>query len=344
MVEHIQAPPLEDLLPPLLAHLPTAFASPQPPPSLIPLLSPILRQRVQLLSSNEPTRTWIPLLCWSPEKGADLVDIVKQLDLEFHPVTGEIELGDASIKGYTQVDEETLRAKIVLPERRIEAIYLWCHGVNSEGKNEWLINELTVLGADQRQWHDTIEEANRSFQNGSVSGSRRPSTAGTEDDDDYWGQYDDPSGTPAPTKSPRPQILARQDTTGEDEYYARYGSVQPALDADEPSEHTATANRHTNGHTNGHINGHTNGHYREMSTATVQQPVPRSPSSKSSLPEALEEKAASQLRHETGVKQHISTSIKSLYRLARISGIESGEFEELVTKELEVLALMEEEA
>jgi hypothetical protein len=57
----------------------------------------------------------------------------------------------------------------------------------------------------------------------------------------------------------------------------------------------------------------------------------------------LESTAAAQGQSEIGVRQHISTTMKSLFRLARAAGIERCEFERLVMTELDVLTLMEEE-
>jgi hypothetical protein len=42
-----------------------------------------------------------------------------------------------------------------------------------------------------------------------------------------------------------------------------------------------------------------------------------------------------------GIKQHISTDIKSLYRLAKSGGIERAEFERIVKTELDMLAMMD---
>ena len=71
----IPPPSVEDLLPPLLAHIPIAFTSPQAPPSLLPLLAPILRSRVRLLGGGNdaaisaPEESWLALMTWS-EDGA----------------------------------------------------------------------------------------------------------------------------------------------------------------------------------------------------------------------------------------------------------------------------------
>jgi hypothetical protein len=95
--------------------------------------------------------------------------------------------------------------------------------------------------------------------------------------------------------------------------------------------------------------------YTDAPTTTITeliQPRPKSSSSvssgsaRSSTVDKLESQAARLDRaHDEsfGVKQHISTSIKSLFRLARAAGMERGEFEGVVRRELDVLAFMEED-
>ena len=46
-------------------------------------------------------------------------------------------------------------------------------------------------------------------------------------------------------------------------------------------------------------------------------------------------------RAQMGIKQHISTDIKSLYRLAKSVGMDRDEFERVVKRELEVLSFMD---
>lgn len=77
----------------------------------------------------------------------------------------------------------------------------------------------------------------------------------------------------------------------------------------------------------------------------IQQPRPASSSGSSGevTVAKLEKTAEKQGMSEIGIKQHVSTSIKSLYRLARAAGIERDEFERLVRTELDVLGLMEED-
>lgn len=75
------------------------------------------------------------------------------------------------------------------------------------------------------------------------------------------------------------------------------------------------------------------------------QPRPASSSSSngSATVERLERGAARQDQSEIGVKQHLATSVKSLYRLAKAAGIERGEFNRLVKTELDLLSLSDEE-
>ena len=85
-----------------------------------------------------------------------------------------------------------------------------------------------------------------------------------------------------------------------------------------------------------------------ITAGRLAQPRPTSSASSSSSAtvERLERKARAEVsrgQSELGVKQHISTSVKSLYRLAKVAGIERREFERLVRTELEVLSLMDED-
>ncbi|KAI5817121.1 hypothetical protein BZA77DRAFT_310876 [Pyronema omphalodes] len=63
----------------------------------------------------------------------------------------------------------------------------------------------------------------------------------------------------------------------------------------------------------------------------------------SDLVRKMEESASLQTQMETAVKQHVATSVKSLYRLAKVSGIGREEFTELVNMELQVLEMLDED-
>ncbi|ORY03998.1 hypothetical protein BCR34DRAFT_591348 [Clohesyomyces aquaticus] len=74
--------------------------------------------------------------------------------------------------------------------------------------------------------------------------------------------------------------------------------------------------------------------------AALNHPRPSSSASSNSV-EKLEREAESHSQAELAIKQHISTDLKSLFRLARTAGIDREEFERIVKRELEVLPLLE---
>ena len=418
------------LLPPLLASLPAAAVSSQPPTALLPLLSPILRQRVQLLSAatEDP---WLPLLCYDSEKASKLSQIAQSEKFEPHPVSGEVEVDWHSEveTRYRRVDEETLEAYVSLREYELSVKLLWCTGDQEGGGDGWRIGEVSVLDSSstsnsaQHGW-ESIGEAEGRFKETALNdsklrdsdalkpgygtnGNTQPTVAPEDEDDDdaYWAQYDNtPARSPAVKRSPAPESLQNGSTSrahnSEDAYYAQYATVQPAMDNHDPDEasqngptestlsrSSLTQEPHVSPshyeHNHNHQHNHDHDHDPELSSsshiwassvlplpqpveapayassfpstfppfpllepdAEVLQPRPASSSSSSSSQtvEKLENTAAALGQSEIGVKQHISTSVKSLFRLARAAGMERGEFERLVRTELDVLSLMEED-
>ncbi|KAF3001377.1 hypothetical protein E8E13_006690 [Curvularia kusanoi] len=202
-----------------------------------------------------------------------------------------------------------------------------------------------------------------------------------DDDGSYWAAYDQTPNvrTPAAKRSPAPQTNGRTQvgpTQSELEYFARYASeVQPALDAHDPdeenpevgestlngnalnytrapqSEPLETSNLGPNGYDSSlpppYVNG-ADGEKRiehiesvdDARTTALNHPRPSSSTSSRSV-ERLEREAANSSQAELAIKQHISTDIKSLFRLARASGIDRQEFERIIQRELEVLPLLE---
>ncbi|GAB7352682.1 hypothetical protein MBLNU459_g3043t1 [Dothideomycetes sp. NU459] len=83
------------------------------------------------------------------------------------------------------------------------------------------------------------------------------------------------------------------------------------------------------------------------SSSILSAPRPTSPSSSSISSSGrgsvarLEQSAHDMTRAEVGVKQFVSTEIKSLFRLARTVGIGRGEFERMVKTELDVLGMLD---
>ncbi|KAJ5247033.1 hypothetical protein N7468_002016 [Penicillium chermesinum] len=264
MVELINPPDPRALLPPLLACLPAAFVSPRPPPALLPLLSPILRQRVQILTSvsTSPSESWLQLLCWDAAKAERLQSVVDGAEFEPHPVSGEIDLPEEIPVTYKRIDDETLRAQLVLPDYNLTVLYLWCPTDEEGGGRGWRVAELLPREApaeDEKSWASSIGEANTAAKEklfsdaldvpssgaATAKNSEQPRPAQPEeeedDDADYWAQYDaTPSRTPGP-KTPAPQGASALRPSGlsEASYFSQYGEVQPAMDSHDPAEEHA---------------------------------------------------------------------------------------------------------
>jgi hypothetical protein len=373
MVDLIASPEPHRLLPPLLACLPTAFASHRPPPALLPLVSPILRQRLQLntSTSGSPSENWLRLLCWNSEKADKLKDVVESGTFEPHPSSGEIEVGDIGAIKYKRLDQETLRAQIVLSDWSLTALYLWCG--DEEGGDGWKLSELLPYDGELERnstWSQSMTEANETSRERIVSEAIREAeaaeqfTAGQDDDDDYWAQYDkSPGRTPAQTRSPAPDGIPadRRGGQSEGDHYAQYGDVQPAMDNHDPSEESneldesslrgdilASIMRRQTADTGERAafspkDLERAGRPVGAAEAPVSQPQASPSSSASSNAVArLEERADQQSASEVGIRQHISTTMKSLYRLAKSAGMEREEFDGVVQRELETNSIFDE--
>ncbi|KAI9811007.1 MAG: hypothetical protein M1832_001084 [Thelocarpon impressellum] len=387
MVQSIPSPDARLLLPPLLACLPAAFASRRPVPALLPLLTPILRQRVQLLAPG--SESWLPLLCWDAEKGARLASIVASGDYELHPVSGEVDFGDVEAPRYRRLDEETLQARLALPSLRLDVSYLWCVGDQAGGADGWRVGELSPAdepAAAAEGWHSSRAAADGAHSSSvtqaalceadkAISGGNSTAAAGAEDDDDgdaYWGRYDStPSRTPAAAMTPVNNAAAvgagrRAQAHSDEQYYAQYNEVQPAMDGHDPAEAvdglggSSLDGEELKRAVRKGFGGFTaiDGYPTQPPPYEVALPVARhepgdqhvqldhprpstSSSSSSRAVSRLEDGASIQSQSEVGIKQHIGATMKSLHRLARAAGIERDEFGRLVRTELEVLELME---
>lgn len=402
-------PEQRDLLPPLLACLPTTFVSPRPPPALLPLLAPVLRQRANfLVAGNASEDGWIGILNWDSQRAAKLRPVVEQLELEPHPVSGEIEFEDVEAIKYRRLDDETLQSRLDAAQFGLAPIYVWVendeHGGTGPG---WKLTELRALEdvEDGTTWYNSIADANDAANTRSISVPSSSIAAPThqpaqedeqgdnsDDDDDYWAAYDQ---TPGPSQKPSPKPPAnakapdtlsstRDRSRSELEYFARYGAeVQPALDAHDPDEdHPELGESTLNGttqrasstlqppqpqepqeedtrapwekalHPYGRAHDSAIGTSTDLPSTTrereldITAPRPISPTSSHSSIERLESRAAEMSERnnahvENAVKQHISTEIKSLWRLARGAGLEREEFERVVGLEVRCLGLME---
>ncbi|KAK4237515.1 hypothetical protein C8A03DRAFT_44643 [Achaetomium macrosporum] len=406
---NVAPPDVRSVVTPVLSALSGAAASTEPATTVLPSLAPILRQRVILLSSAS-TEPWIRLLTYDTSKVSQLTSIARSGNLDPHPVSGEIEVDWASEVDlrYKRLDQETLQALAVLKEASLYFRLVFCTGDPDGGGDGWRVGEVGVADSSLLTsfgGFSSIPEAEKTFQamkstsNGRLgsNGSHAPSNtiAGwsaqavdgdeEDDDDDYWARYDaTPSRTPAMKRSPAPRTLAQtsrpeiqrsQSVEAEDAYFARYDSVQPAMDNHDPDEemHHAEPGAYaapvpplglakpqpTQAEDLATKRNQTNG------TAAVAKPIPIKPSSRGSDQDTselmhprpsssassngsqtvakLEEVAKSRQQAEFGVKQHISRSIRSLFLLSKASGIDREEFERIVQTELDIAGMIEDE-
>ncbi|KAL4784233.1 hypothetical protein BJX76DRAFT_222732 [Aspergillus varians] len=364
MVEFIPPPDPRALLPPLLACLPTAYVSPQPPPALLPLLSPILRQRVQILNSvaTSSTESWLRLLCWDSGKGERLQSLVDGASFEPHPVSGEIELSDDIPVTYRRVDEETLQSRVLIPDYELKVVYLWCPKEESPG---WRVAEVLPhegVGEDDGAWSVSVGDANEHAKEKLVVDALKAAESDEraaprqeeeeDDDDDYWARYDATPGRTPSAKNPAPSTLTsvlQRRGPSESSYFSQYDDVQPVMDSHDPDEEQPELGPTSLG---GDIlaelakgnteNGESRSyeHTSQTNGASLNHPRPESASSSNSeAVSRLEQEAETQSTYEIGVKQHISSNIKSLFRLAKATGVSRADFQSLVQTELDLLNL-----
>jgi hypothetical protein len=328
----VQSPDPYRLLPPLLACLPTSFASPRPPPALLPLVSPVLRQRLQFLSTPSTTTsdTWLRLLCWSKEKAAALQEIVADGAYEPHPSSGEIEVGAIKPNYYQRTDQDTLHARIELLEWRLTALYQWCD--EGEAGRGWKLAELLPSDDNSQKfpgWSESIAEADQVSRDRQIlAASRQAEDADlvTRDpaDEAYWAQYDS-SSEQSPLQARFPATggggcTGERSEPSEADYYALYADVQPALDNKVP--HTVPDDTNTSS-VDGELLANTLTKYISRAGVVNSDPT------KSQTPSLkTEERAATQPAFEAGIQQHVITTIENLYRLADDTGIK----QEVVTR------------
>lgn len=284
---------------------------------------------------------------------------------------------------YKRIDEETLQAQVTLEELGLSVKLVWCVNDEAGGGDGWRIGDVGVPDKAGSSWGESsITVAESAFQtstpqqteaHGSTNGNNLLTPTEDEDeDDDYWAQYDKtPGHTPAPQASPGPP--AQAGPGDEDSYYSQYASVQPAMDNHDPDEAQQNGEVETSlgrdeitrelqsvispanpefnepqapwSEAPPFIDGTHNGN-GEVNGMAHPRPSSSQGSSGSDTVARLERRAAQSSargQSEIGIKQHISSSMKSLYRLAKVGGIDREEFERLVRTELDCLSLMDED-
>ena len=183
-----------------------------------------------------------------------------------------------------------------------------------------------------------------------------------DDDDDYWAQYDNtPARTPAPKHFPQslqPALVqGRSRTKSEAEYFAQYAQVQPQMDSEDPSEdrngmgestlngdtltssisYASETDKHDRSDSHAASNGFTNG----TAESSISQPSASSPTLVPDALSRMEDSVELLSNSDPAIRQHISTSIKSLFRLSQSTGMDRQEFDRLVHTELETLEMMD---
>ncbi|KAL6873193.1 hypothetical protein J3F83DRAFT_732371 [Trichoderma novae-zelandiae] len=171
--------------------------------------------------------------------------------------------------------------------------------------------------------------------------------AADDDDDDYYAQYDD--------------VQPAMDNHDPDEEALLRAHVQPplglgrttnAVDSsvitnlnETPSSWSFAAEADDNNDSNNDASSPKKADHPSAQELALLHPRPESSASSngSDTVARLEASAGKQEQNEFGVKQHVSRSIRSLYLLARSSGIERDEFERLVKTEMDILSLIEDQ-
>lgn len=174
------------------------------------------------------------------------------------------------------------------------------------------------------------------------------------DDDGYWAQYDKTPGRTPAIQSPRHGVDGSPetgDTAAEDAYFEQYSQVQPDMDNDDPSQDRETLGESSlNGNVLGSITQRAaSGTQREIPSSTLTshliapRPTESSTDSPGILPERvsqLEDSATLQSNMEVAMRQHVSTTVKSLFRMCQRAGMELPEFDEMIRTELQTLTML----
>ena len=237
------------------------------------------------------------------------------------------------------------------------AAHDWCSTIveADEKAREYMMEEAIRQGEDHSLMHgmngfNTIREQEQGEEQGDEEDDDDD-----DDDDDYWAQYDK---TPATQRSLGSPLNSNKHTTSDAEYFDRYAQVQPEMDNDDPSEDRgalgeSTLNGNIMASSMGRASGPNNANFQDtyalqgssgasIADEGISHPTASPPAGPATV-SRLEESAEFQSVAEMAVKQHVSTSIKSLFRLCRSSGVQRSDFDRMVRTELDTLGMLEED-
>lgn len=228
-----------------------------------------------------------------------------------------------------------------------------------EKAEEKMMEEAIQLGEDHSAMHgmNNGDTAIAYEQKDGHAADDGDDDGGDDGDDDYWAQYDKIPAAQIPPALPS-NLNKHIRTTSDAGYFDRYAQVQPEMDNDDPSEDRgaigvstlngdamASAMRRAsepNSASSQDTYALPNGSRAVIADEGISHPTV-SPPAGPAVVSRMEESAESQSIAEVAVKQHVSTSIKSLFRLCRSSGMARSDFDRMMRTELETLSMMEED-
>ncbi|TGZ77405.1 hypothetical protein EX30DRAFT_398612 [Ascodesmis nigricans] len=337
--------PVDDAVTSLVAHLPGSHVSPEAPSSVYEFLAPILRQRLKLLSGPSQADPWVSLLTWTPSGGAQLATHLSKLNIEPHPVSGEVEAGHVTFLGYRRLDLETLEAAVRLPEFEIDIVYHWISvDPDFECRDGWKVMDMHICTDEKPvEWFLTIFAAEEAFRkNGTgkvpaidttqaLSPTSSPTDDDDDDDDDYWNSYDT-----ADSHTPVPPKLA----PSEEEYFSRfYGDSHDDHGHESQSPRDYSTSQFFPPFQSSETATEVSTPPASMPTASYQAPT--------TLPAVFDvsklEESAVQIDQEIAIKQHISSTMKSLYRLAKATGMSRADYVAVIKTELSILPMLDDD-
>lgn len=260
-----------------------------------------------------------------------------------------------------------LESRVALRERGLLLRFTWVEG-EKEVEDGWKVLSISLCDdsaekEDGERWFKSVWEAEEEFTIRTSADSQKVSAPAEEEEDDddaYWSRYDNEDSESAPASPTK-------EGPSEDDYFARYGEGEAEMEHHEPEPEpyqfpSYSHNQNQNQPPRGFFSPFPTTHNQFLSDnlallekkVDTLSPPETEPSETDSRPVSMFVKGTSPVKKaerernievqvEAGIRTHIATNIKSLFRLARAGGMEREEFERLVQTELGVLEMMEED-